>query len=87
MKMPSFSMWAVLSCDQPHPGATQGQLFGTKDSLVTQEITSLRTLVQELGQRPVCVLHYLTAVCKERECSTNCQVNGTATQCLRDPRS
>ena len=38
--------------------------------------------MQELGQRPTRVLHYLTAIYKDRESSTNCQVNGTATQIL-----
>lgn len=38
--------------------------------------------MQELGQKPTRVLHYLTAVCKDRESSTNCQVNGTATRLL-----
>ena len=43
---------------------------------------SLRRLVQELGQRLTHVLHYLTAICKDRDSSTNCQVNGTATRIL-----
>lgn len=38
--------------------------------------------MQELGQKSTRVLHYLTAVCKDRESSTNCQVNGTATWLL-----
>lgn len=66
-EIPKLPIMVGLSGDQPssrfHPGATQSHLIRTKDTAVTQEITSILGVLSQGPGAEInkCVLYYLTS--------------------------